>query len=102
VTQGGVVIGEWIPAAGPSLSRETAAATPYEPDPEPTVELAKLALEVAEALAETEELRDLIAPRARIRSSRRQAEAVRRRRHWIELKAAANGDQEAPARQQRI
>jgi hypothetical protein len=89
VTHRGEIIAEWHPVGGVrQAATDHLGGDSYAPEPAP-VELAKLAYEVAKALAEVEELRDELHPGERLVTSKRAQELNRRRRGYLK---AVKGD----------
>lgn len=84
VTNCGRPVGEYRPiGAGPRVADPI--GDPYVPEAL-ELELARLAMETARALAEIEELGDQLHPGQRLVLSRRAHEFARRRRHYFDLK----------------
>lgn len=93
VVHDGVVVAEWVPANAPVISAPPVATEDDNDDAEPIrLELARLALEVAEAKAEVEGLSDLVYPTHRVRRSRRQQELGRRRARYAALRKGPPSD----------
>ena len=85
VTVGGDVVAEWIPRGRPRLPSRDHLDAPaaYEPDPILRVELLKLAAEVAQALAEIEEIALERRPGSRPVTTQRVRRANARRMAWL-------------------
>ena len=87
LTEKGVVIGTFTPMTMPATRRFGRGVSPYQPEPL-KLEMAKLAMETAQALTEIEDLRGLVVPHERIgpRADARHSEYLRRRLYRARLR----------------